>query len=97
MGRSKPQVRRRKHEKFRASARRRTNNVLRALRVLGNCGNKQTYHYTDDEVKQIFDAIEEELRVTQARFGIKRKIEFSLGGQHGEKCEAVQGDVSGDG
>ena len=59
------------HQRFRRVAERRTSNVLEAIRVLGNCSNKSAYDYSPEEVDKIFKAIEQQIRVTKARFGVR--------------------------
>lgn len=65
-------------EKFKQLASKRTNNVLKTLKVLGNCANASAYEYTEEEVKKIFRAIEEKLSETKARFKFKKKEKFEL-------------------
>ena len=45
-----------KMDKFRRVASRRTQNVLDALRKLGNCSNKGIYEYRSDDVSKAFNA-----------------------------------------
>jgi hypothetical protein len=59
-------------------AERRTDAVLRSIRILGNCSNKSAYSYSDEEVARIFRAVEEQLRITKARFHRARPKKFSL-------------------
>lgn len=64
---------------FRRIAPKRTDYVLHYLHLLGNCSNKSGYDYTDDDVAKIFKAIDEQLRVTKARFKSgKNKKKFKL-------------------
>ena len=65
-------------ERFRRVAARRTNQILNQIRVLGNCSNKSSYSYTDDDIKRIFSTIEKELRITKARFSSRKKRDFKL-------------------
>lgn len=65
-------------ERFRRVATRRTNDMLNRIRILGNCSNKSTYFYTEEDVQKIFSAIEKELRVTRARFANIKKNKFKL-------------------
>ncbi len=65
-------------ERFRRVATRRTNNILRQIQVLGNCSNKSSYSYTEEDIKKIFSAIEGELRTVKARFVNKKKNNFQL-------------------
>ena len=50
------------------------------MRLLGNCSSKANYEYTEEDVKQIFSALEKELKITKNRFmGIDAKDEkFTL-------------------
>ena len=65
-------------ERFRRVAARRTNQILNQIRVLGNCSNKSSYSYTDDDIQKIFSTIEKELRITKARFSSRKKRDFKL-------------------
>lgn len=57
-----------KRERFVKIAENRTNKILSMIKLLGNCSNKNNYTYTDDDVKQIFSAIDQELRITKSKF-----------------------------
>ena len=57
-----------KSERFVRIAEARTNKIIDMIQLLGNCSNKSTYEYTKDDVKQIFGAIEAELRAARAKF-----------------------------
>ena len=50
-----------KHEKFVRLAEARTNKIIDTLQLLGNCANTSFYEYTQDDVDQIFQAIEIDL------------------------------------
>jgi len=52
------------------------------LKLLGNCANKSNYDYTEEEVKKIFSAIEQEIKNTKMKFSEanSKKKEFSLRG-----------------
>lgn len=58
----------------------RTNKILDMLRLLANCANKSNYEYDDEDIKQIFAAIDKEVKATKNAFlGIDSKEErFSL-------------------
>src|SRR3989338_1470510 len=47
-----------KKDRFRRLATLRTNTVLKRLKVLGNCSNRSSYEYTEDEINRIFLEIE---------------------------------------
>ena len=64
-------------EKFKRVATKRTNELLDKIRILGNCSNKSTYEYSDEDVIKIFKSIEKQLEMTKVRFSNK-KSKFSL-------------------
>ena len=57
-----------RQDRFQRIATNRTNKILDMLRLLGNCSNTVNYEYTEDEVKQIFSAIEAEVKIQKAKF-----------------------------
>lgn len=67
-----------KREAFRRLAERRTNAVLERVRVLGNLSNPYAYEYSDDDIKAIFAAIDNELKLTKLKFQSQRRREFKL-------------------
>jgi hypothetical protein len=67
-----------KAERFKRLATKRTQNVLYALRVLGNCANRGVYEYTNDDVKKIFNAIEKQVDDTKTKFKDTGSLEFKL-------------------
>lgn len=62
-----------KSERFKRVAEGRTNKIIDQLRLLGNCANKSNYEYSDEDIKKIFSAIENELRLTKAKYQAKQK------------------------
>jgi hypothetical protein len=64
--------------RFKRVAQRRTENALNSLRVLGNCANKSTYQYSEEDIGKIFRAIEEQLRLTKSKFKFIRRKKFTL-------------------
>ena len=68
-----------KRERFLSVAEKRTVKVLRALRLLGNCGNRAAYQYTEAEVQKVFSAIQREIDRSRDRFGRPSEVDFSLG------------------
>jgi len=68
-----------KSEAFKRLAEKRTNAILDRIRVLGNLSNPYAYEYTEDDVRTIFAALDQELKVTRAKFHNQRKREFKLG------------------
>ena len=69
-----------KVDRFKRIASRRTQNVLEALRKLGNCSNKGTYQYDNDDVKMIFQAVDSEVKRIRVLFDSKAAAnnKFSL-------------------
>ena len=67
-----------KREAFLRLAEKRTNAVLERIRILSNCANPYAYEYEEEDIRRIFAAIEQELKVARARFGNREKREFRL-------------------
>ena len=70
-----------KREKFVQLAQSRTDNAIRAIRVIGKLGNKSHYQYDEGDVKKIVNALGKELDALKARMsdqGGKADVEFKL-------------------
>lgn len=69
-----------KRERFVRVAESRTNKIVDMLRLLGNCANSSNYEYNDEDVRQIFAAIEKEIKAAKSAFlGVEMKKEkFTL-------------------
>ena len=69
-----------RRDRFLEIAQRRTRQILRDLRLLGNCGNTGAYEYNEAEIQKIFAAIEQELAKTRSRFrtGVPKEVDFRL-------------------
>lgn len=67
-----------KRERFKKLAEYRTNEVLKKLKVLGNCANKSAYEYTDEEVGKIFYEIERKVKEIKSKFSSGKHKEFKL-------------------
>lgn len=69
-----------RNERFRRLASSRGDRLIREINLLGNLANRKNYQYTADEVAQLFDPIERELRAVQALFDPEapsdRKVTF---------------------
>jgi len=65
-------------ERFARLATARTNQVLRDLRVLGNCANRQSYVYTKRDVDTIFAAIDRRVKETKSKFQVEDADAFRL-------------------
>lgn len=57
-----------KRDRFVRIAEARTNKIIDMIRLLGNCSNPNVYEYADKDVKQIFDAIETEIKSAKSKF-----------------------------
>ena len=69
-------------EKFKKLANSRVNKALNTLKLIGNLSNRSIYTYSDEQAKQIINALENELKVVKNKFsnttnGRNRK-EFEL-------------------
>ena len=65
-------------DRFKRLASHRTNSIIDKLRLLGNLSNKSNYEYSEDDVRKILSAIENQLKITKARFTGNKKSEFKL-------------------
>lgn len=57
-----------KRERFKRLAVYRTNEILKRLKVLGNCANRSAYEYNKEEINKIFSEIERKTKETKAKF-----------------------------
>ena len=55
-------------ENFKRIAESRTNKIINLIQLLGNLKNKSFYDYTDDQISQIFEIIENELQTQKKLF-----------------------------
>ena len=62
-----------KSTRFKRLASRRTAEVLDKLRILGNCADKRTYAYTDEEIDKIFRTIDEQVKIVKSQFKKPKK------------------------
>lgn len=67
-----------RHERFKRLASKRTNDILEKIRILGNCSNKSSYEYAEEEVNKIFSEIDKQLRLTKAKFLAGKRERFRL-------------------
>ena len=65
-------------ERFKRLATKRTNEILKRLKTLGNRANKQFYEYAEAEIETIFSAIEKKVKETKAKFHFEREEKFKL-------------------
>jgi len=67
-----------KVERFKRLATLRTNAVMKRLKILGNCANRQIYDYTEVDVNKIFTVIERQVRETKTKFYFPKEEKFRL-------------------
>ncbi|MDR5755636.1 hypothetical protein [Caballeronia sp. LZ035] len=70
-----------KKEKFVRLANARVTRALNDIRLIGNLSNRSHYEYSDEDVKKIVRALEDEIRTLKSRFESApdtRATEFSL-------------------
>ena len=70
-----------KHERFVRLAESRTNTGIQKIHLIGNLANRSNYDYNEDEVSEIFKAIELEIQRTKKMFEvefIKKDNRFSF-------------------
>ena len=65
-------------ERFKRLATMRTNAVLKKLKTLGNCANRQVYKYTEEEIDKIFSTIERQVKEIKAKFHFPKEEKFKL-------------------
>jgi hypothetical protein len=65
-------------KRFLESANKRTNNVIKAFKVLANCSNKNLYDYSPEDIDEIFNTLEKVLRDTRGKFSIWDDVDFKL-------------------
>lgn len=67
-----------RHERFKRIASKRTNEILEKIRILGNCSNKSSYEYAEEEISKIFSEIDKQLKLTKGKFLTGRRVRFKL-------------------
>jgi hypothetical protein len=70
-----------KRQRFVRLAERRTSNAIRAIRTIGNLGNKAQYDFDDTDIRKIAGALAKEIEAMKTRMGdrgSKDKVEFRL-------------------
>lgn len=67
-----------KRKRFLVLAERRTNNVLKSLRVLSNCANPALYKFTLGEIEEMFVVIDKAVSEAKGRFRRKRTRGFKF-------------------
>lgn len=67
-----------RRDRFKRIAAKRTNDILEKVRILGNCSNKSSYEYTEEDVNKIFSEIDKQLKFTKAKFLAGKRERFRL-------------------
>ena len=67
-----------RNDRFKRVAAKRTNDILEKIRILGNCSNKSSYDYTEEEVNKIFSEIDKKLKLTKGKFLAGKRERFRL-------------------
>jgi hypothetical protein len=57
-----------KAEKFERIAQRRVTEIIAKTRLIGNLSDRRNYEYTEEQVRQIFDALDAEVRACKIKF-----------------------------
>jgi hypothetical protein len=67
-----------RHDRFRRIASRRTNEIVEKIRILGNCSDKSSYEYTEEEINKVFWEIEKHMKLTKCKFLAGKREKFKL-------------------
>lgn len=62
-----------KKSNFKRIAESRTNKIIDMLDLLGNLSNTSFYDYSENDIEKIFNAIEDQLEKTKAKFSKNKK------------------------
>lgn len=68
-------------DKFVRLAEKRTQRAIDAVRLLGNLSNRSSYEFSESDVRKIFRALDEELKLAREKFhqkGSRKSSGFSL-------------------
>ena len=57
-----------KYEKFERLAQKRVSEAMNRIRLIGNLSDTRNYSYSEEHVKEMFDALESELRNAKQRY-----------------------------
>ena len=63
-----------RRKKFIDLAEARVNRTVKDIRLIGNLSNKNSYEYSEDDVKEIFRALQKELDTAKSRFGGSERL-----------------------
>ena len=56
------------NDAFKSQAAKRTNSVIDRIRILTQCSNRNSFQFNNEDVEEMFDAIETELKIAKSRF-----------------------------
>lgn len=59
-----------KKQRFHRIAERRIVQVQRFLNLLGNCGNRNTYDYTEKDIEKVFESLNLSLQAARNKFSL---------------------------
>lgn len=62
-----------KRERFLRLAKKRVDKTIDSLRILGNLSNKSVYEYTDEDIEQMFEALDQVIVEVKAGFKSTQK------------------------
>jgi len=65
-------------DRFKRLATLRTNEVLKRLKILGNCANRQVYEYSEKDIETIFSVIEQKIKEVKTKFQFPKEEKFKL-------------------
>lgn len=65
-------------DRFKRLAILRTNEILKRLKILGNCANRQIYEYSEKDIEAIFSAIERKVKEVKTKFYFSKEEKFKL-------------------
>jgi hypothetical protein len=65
-------------DKFKRLATLRTNEILKRLKTLGNCANRQVYEYSEKDIETIFSVIERKVKEVKTKFYFPKEEKFKL-------------------
>ncbi len=65
-------------ERFKRLAGMRTNEILKKLKILGNCSNRRIYEYDSTDIYKIFNEIEKKVREVKSKFFDSKEQEFKI-------------------
>jgi len=67
-----------RRERFERLATYRTNEILKKLKILGNCANRSAYDYTEKDINKIFSEIRHKTEEIKSKFHFPKEKEFKL-------------------